>query len=644
MKRQKMIRAWKLVPMLAVLALVLAFGIVATPQARQVEANPATIYVPDDYSTIQAAVNASSPGTTIIVRDGIYYENVRVSTASLTIKSKNGAANCIVSASNPDDHVLYVNASWVNITGFTVENATLNRNSCTGIFLYYADHCTISDNNATNNYIGIRLSHSNNNILTNNSVSDNRLYGIRLDSSSNNVLTNSTTWDNADGIDLEDSSNNTITNNNVLSNGWDGISISGDSNENTVTNNNVLVNRERGVSNSIFKHGVELGGSSNVLSENTISNSMFGIYLGGYHNIVTNNTVSNNSYSGIYLSCSSNSILTNNTISGSLRNFAVGGYNFSHYIQDIDTSNTVDGKPIYYWVNHHDEQVPRDAGYVAVANSTHITVKDLVLNGNQQGMVFAFTDNSRIENVTTLNNVHGILLTNSNNNTLTNNNVSNSEYEGIYLEYSSNNTLTNNIVSKNDNGIGLLSSNNNILTNNTASSNDKSGIYLYSSGNNILTGNTASSNKQGIDLSYMWYSENNSIYLNDFINNTDGNVISRSSDYTWKSTWKSTEQLTYTYQSTDYTNYLGNYWSDYDGSDPDGDGIGNSPYLIVDDNNDTHPLMESFENYQVAEGTTNSFPSGGGRVGAIVAGVVITGLVVYLLVFRRKRPHPTASE
>ena len=33
-------------------------------------ASASTIYVPDDYSTIQAAVNAASPDDTIIVRDG----------------------------------------------------------------------------------------------------------------------------------------------------------------------------------------------------------------------------------------------------------------------------------------------------------------------------------------------------------------------------------------------------------------------------------------------------------------------------------------------------------------------------------------------------------------------------------------------
>ncbi len=41
-------------------------------------ASAKTIYVPDDYSTIQQAVNAAKDGDTIVVRDGVYVENVVV--------------------------------------------------------------------------------------------------------------------------------------------------------------------------------------------------------------------------------------------------------------------------------------------------------------------------------------------------------------------------------------------------------------------------------------------------------------------------------------------------------------------------------------------------------------------------------------
>ena len=72
-------------------------------------ASAKTIYVPDDYERIQWAVDNASDGDTIVVRDGVYVENVNVDRSS-TIKSENGSANCIVQAADPNDHVFKVKA------------------------------------------------------------------------------------------------------------------------------------------------------------------------------------------------------------------------------------------------------------------------------------------------------------------------------------------------------------------------------------------------------------------------------------------------------------------------------------------------------------------------------------------------------
>jgi hypothetical protein len=40
-------------------------------------------------------------------------------------------------------------------------------------------------------------------------------------------------------------------------------------------------------------------------------------------------------------------MLRNNIMTGNTYNFAVQG----EYEQDVDSSNMVDGKPIFYWVN-----------------------------------------------------------------------------------------------------------------------------------------------------------------------------------------------------------------------------------------------------------------------------------------------------
>ena len=110
------------------------------------------------------------------------------------------------------------------------------------------------------------------------------------------------------------------------------------------------------------------------------------------------------------------------------------------------------------------------------------------------------------------------------------------------------------------------------------------GIKVTFSNNNTIKGNTASNNYNGIHL---WSSQNNKIYLNNFIDNTENVASSSSTNY-----WKLTEPITYQYNDIEYTNYLGNYWDDYTGSDADGDGIGDTSYVIPNDNNDNYPLME----------------------------------------------------
>jgi len=272
-------------------------------------------------------------------------------------------------------------------------------------------------------------------------------------------------------------------------------------------------------------NGIVLSSSSNnTLTNNTAnSNNYYGIHLSySSNNTLTNNTANSNRYYGIHLDYSSNNTLTNDTMSGNRYNFDVYGESLSQYIQDIDTSNLVDGKPIYYGVNQQNQQVPNDAGYVGVVNSTNITVRDLVLTNNPDGVLFAYTDNSRIENVKASNTGYGIRLYYSSNNTLTHNTASNNWYGSIVLSYSSNNTLTNNTASDDDIGVYLYFSSNNTLTNNTANLNNN-GIHLSYSSNNTLTNNTANSNNgYGIHIDY---SSNNNNIENNTVNSNNNNGI-----------------------------------------------------------------------------------------------------------------------
>ena len=598
---------------------------------------------------LQDAVNNAATGDTICVKDGTYNENINVN-KGLTIHSENGTAKCVVRASNSNNHVFYVTSKGVSISGFTIQGAT--GHSYAGIYLKRADRCNITgnnvsgnrygiyvltsnntavvNNNVTNNDYGVCLLYFNNGRITNNNASSNANEGINLTSSPNNTITNNTARGNECGIYLNSSSNNNLSSNEASSNNGYGIwlrysnnslvtnntALNNDcgicldsssrgnltsneansnnghgiwlrySNNSLITNNNASNNINNGIhldsstNNTVIdnialnnRYGIYLASSTNnTFTDNIASTNRYGIYLtSSSNNTIASNNASSNPSHGIWLDSSSNNTLDsnnasnnsfgiqlysspNNTLIGNIMsantyNFYVYGDNLSQYTQDINTSNKVDEKPIYYWVNEKNQTVPSDTGFVGIVNSTNITVKDLNLTQNGQGVLLAYTENSTVENITVWNN----------------------RWEGICLSYSSNNTITNNTAWNNYRGIQLYHSSNNTITHNNVNQNTRYGIDLGSSINNTL-------------------------YLNSFINNSD-NVYSSNST----NTWNSTGIMNYSCNGSTHDHYLGNYWSDYSGSDPDGDSVGNSPYSILGccpPNSDIYPLMEPFEAYQ----------------------------------------------
>ncbi len=146
--------------------------------------------------------------------------------------------------------------------------------------------------------------------------------------------------------------------------------------------------------------------------------------------------------------------------------------------------------------------------------------------------VTLYSDNNVIVNNTfNSNDAYGLYISNSNNNTITGNNVYDN-IEGITLIYDfsefNNNTITNNNISYNDYGIHLSYSENNTISNNTINSNNLNGIYLVSnSNNNTITDNNVSYNSiNGIYLS----SSNNTITNNNISYNDDGIYVGSSNN------------------------------------------------------------------------------------------------------------------
>jgi len=154
----------------------------------------------------------------------------------------------------------------------------------------------------------------------------------------------------------------------------------------------------------------------------------------------------------------------------------------------------------------------------------------------------------------------------------------------IYVEGSSGIRINCNNIINNNNGIFLLTSIKNSICGNTIVGN-KNGISFFLSSGNVISGNTITNSAlYGIQL---FSSTNNTIYHNNF-----QNVAQVRSDSV--NIWTHCGE--------------GNYWKDYNGTDfysgpfqneTGCDGIGDEPYIIDGNNQDSRPLMGMFSSFNV---------------------------------------------
>ena len=118
----------------------------------------ATYYVPDNFGTIQEALDGASAGDTIIVRDGTYTgannRDLNFGGKALTLRSENGAASYTIDCENLDRGFTFINGetSTSVVDGFTITNG--NAGSGGGVHCYAASpiiiNCIISNCTAGN--------------------------------------------------------------------------------------------------------------------------------------------------------------------------------------------------------------------------------------------------------------------------------------------------------------------------------------------------------------------------------------------------------------------------------------------------------------------------------------------------------------
>jgi parallel beta-helix repeat protein len=232
------------------LALLLIVSVLAVCLNVQLgRSNPATITVPDDYLTIQEAIDHANAGDTIFVRAGMYVGHIDVY-KPITLKGESSQNTTLKVGPSEGRHFgLYVLASNVTISGFNITSdddlATLvmidgrngicdnevftgniivaeeqtaltvflstgtrvsnnlviiDKSSGSGVYFDSSHSCVVDNNTLDGGWLGIYIALSNNMLI------------------SNNVVTGQTSWENSGAITLMNSQNTTVVGNTVANN------------------------------------------------------------------------------------------------------------------------------------------------------------------------------------------------------------------------------------------------------------------------------------------------------------------------------------------------------------------------------------------------------------------------------------------
>jgi len=281
-----------------------------------------TVYIPDDFEYIQDAIHFSMNGDTIIVRPGLYAENIDFMGRAITVKSELGPEVTIIDGGYPADPdygsvVLFEMGEGSDsvLEGFTLTNGsgTVKPGSAISVG---GGICCIASSPAI---VG--------NIITGNRADDGA--GIGGQSDAQPVITGNTIYEN-------------------LAQQGGGINLSG-SLAGVVSSNSIRDNEVFNRGGGIYLEHSSVSISGNLIERNhAVENEGGGIYAGaGGHPLIGNNTILDNVAAmeggGIY-AASSYSTIENNTLEGNQATRGAGIYassgNGSQVLQNRICRNT----------------------------------------------------------------------------------------------------------------------------------------------------------------------------------------------------------------------------------------------------------------------------------------------------------------
>jgi parallel beta-helix repeat protein len=384
-------------------------------------------------------------------------------------------------------------------------------------------------------------------------------------------------------------------------------------------------------------------GSNNIIREcKIIATEGTGIYVAGSGAIITDNYIADNGAAGIEFPGSAG-MLRNNRIVNNRMAFDFDTLPSTSDI--IDSSNMVDGKPVYCLINEHDKTVSSEAGYVLLSNCTNITVQDISILNRTDGVVhnsngiYLYSTRDSLIRRNYLQVGAGVTIGSSCQNlTITGNYVGSG---GITLTQSSNVSVTANKFQAI--GISLISSAGSLVFNNTFSG-CTAGMSLRGAYQNRIQQNRITNCDVGINI---FKSDENVFSSNDFINNKQ-DVREQHLTFEWTG---------YVYHESVHNIWDGNFWSNYTGKDANRDGIGDTPHIVYEDKRDNFPLISEVDIPELILEPTNSsspsdttdgsyepLPSLENITVAVTVVVIAVAAFTGLLLYFKKRKHFTDAK
>ena len=618
-------------------------------------------YPDADFTEIQAAVDASVDGDTIIVHTGTYAENLVVE-RRLNLR---GVGTPTVDGHEAGD-AFHLKESGCVVEGFEITAGIGWSSEYVGIRVGYGvivhpdcGNATIRDNHIHGCNYGVYIDwNSKGSWITNNTFQGN-MEGVSTYRSDHNVIHDNCFTGNSEGIHLVSSSHNNVTDCLFANNtGTKANSLEvkmptlNEVSEFNRIEGCTFVNDELYLQNYVTDCHVE--GNEFSIAKDTPSLDYYGLRVRGERIHVVGNVITgmdiytmDNTYGirmqgaedcvlednsvslmnrGISLEQSSRITMRGNTMEDNLYNLElrpqasagqIGPDQFDH---DIDPSNLVDGDRVYYIVGASDEvydiSTLPDIGFLACVDCDNIAVRDLILNGNSHGVIMYNVVDSTVENVYLWGNLHaGLALYSCEDVTvrdswLRNNGDADSWANfglGMYLYETDDCLVTDSDVSNNwKGGLELDRSDGNeiyrctILDNgvNTPSSGGIGIRLITECSMNTVHNNTVKATSTVTQKYGIHTQSSGNTFYNNYVNCTVNAY-----DWTGGENWNIAK--------TPGTNIIGgpylggNYWDDYAGGDVDYDGLGDNmiPYDSnggISSGGDYHPLTTRVVNDTVA--------------------------------------------